>query len=54
MMHLMQLFLYLAAAAGGAAAFADVATAGRALLGAAGEAERSVRGPALLSLDQFG
>src|SRR5690349_24429795 len=43
-----------AAAAGGAAAFADVAAAGRAHLGAAGEAERSVRGAALLGLDQFG
>ena len=40
-----------AAAAGGAAAFADVAAAGRAHLGAAGEAERSVRGAALLGLD---
>src|ERR1043166_1161078 len=44
----------LAAAAGGAAAFADVAAAGRAHLGAAGEAERSVRGAALLRLDQLG
>src|SRR6266567_1662951 len=43
-----------AAAAGGAAAFADVAASGRAHLGAAGEAERSVRGAALLGLDQFG
>ena len=43
-----------AAAAGGAAAFADVAAAGRAHLGTAGEAERSVRGPALLRLDQLG
>src|SRR3954452_25364592 len=44
----------LAAAAGGAAAFADVAAAGRAHLGAAGEAQRSVRGAALLSLNQLG
>src|SRR5205809_106737 len=44
----------LAAAAGGAAAFADVAAAGRAHLGAAGQAQRSVRGPALLGLDQLG
>src|ERR1051326_8342706 len=44
----------LAAAAGGAAAFADIAAAGRAHLGAAGEAERSVRGAALLGLDQLG
>ena len=44
----------LAAAAGGAAAFADVAAAGRAHLGAAGEAERCVRGAALVGFDQLG
>src|SRR5260370_40241334 len=54
LLHLMQYRSFLAAAAGGAAAFADVAAARRAHLGAAGEAERSVRGPAQLSLDQFG
>jgi hypothetical protein len=42
---------FLAAAAGGAAAFADVAAASRAHLGAAGEAERCVRSAALVSLD---
>jgi len=51
--HLMQYRSVLAAAAGRAAAFADVAAACRAHLGAAGEAERSVRGPALLGFDQF-
>ena len=43
-------FRWLAAAAGGAAAFADIAAAGRAHLGAAGEAERSVGRAALLGL----
>jgi hypothetical protein len=43
-----------AAAAGGAAAFADVAAACGAHLGAAGEAERRVRGATLVSLDQLG
>src|SRR5689334_2584771 len=52
--YLMQYRSVSAAAAGGAAAFADVAASGRAHLGAAGEAERSVRGAALLGLDQFG
>src|SRR4051812_9890847 len=40
-----------AAAAGGAAALADVAAAGRAHLGAAGEAQRRVGGAALVALD---
>jgi hypothetical protein len=44
----------LRAAAGGAAAFADVAAARGAHLGAAGEAQRGVRGAALLELDQLG
>src|SRR5580692_13106450 len=43
----------LAAAAGGAAAFADVAAAGWAHLGAAGQAQRGVGGAALLGLDQL-
>src|ERR1700722_3195639 len=43
-----------AAAAGGAAAFADVAAAGRAHLRSAGEAERGVGRAALLELDQLG
>src|SRR6201997_5663073 len=43
-----------AAAAGGAAAFADVAAAGRAHLRSAGEAQRGVRRAALLELDQLG
>src|ERR1700729_1857792 len=46
--------LFLAAAAGGAAAFADVAAAGRAHLGTAGQAQRGVRSAALLRLDQLG
>src|SRR5690349_24236796 len=54
MLHRPQLCPLSATAAGGAAAFADVAAAGRAHLGAAGEAERSVRGAALLGLDQLG
>ena len=45
---------FLAAAAGGTAAFADVAAAGRAHLGAAGQAQRSVRSATLLRLDQLG
>src|SRR5436190_20938244 len=44
----------LAAAARGAAALADVATAGGAHLGAAGEAERGVGGLALHQLQQLG
>src|ERR1700735_4820154 len=43
-----------AAAAGGAAALADVAAAGRAHLRSAGEAQRGVRRAALLELDQLG
>src|SRR5258708_23853327 len=54
MLHLMQYRSLLTAAAGGAAAFADVAAAGRAHLGPAGEAQRGVRRPALLELDQLG
>src|SRR2546429_3708441 len=42
-----------AAAAGGAAAFADVAAAGRAHLRPAGEAQRGIRRAALLELDQL-
>ena len=52
--HQMQYSSLLAAAAGGAAAFADVAAAGRAHLGAAGQAQRGVRSAALLRLDQLG
>ena len=54
LLHLMQYRSLLAAAAGGAAAFADVAAAGRAHLRSAGEAERGVGGAALLELDQLG
>src|SRR5579875_721425 len=51
MLHLMQYRSLLAAAAGRAAALADVAAAGRAHLGAAGQAQRGVRHPALPRLD---
>ena len=44
----------LAAAACGAAAFADVAASGRAHLGAADEAERRVRGASLVRFQQLG
>jgi hypothetical protein len=54
LLHLMQYRSLSAAAAGGTAALADVAAAGRAHLRPAGEAERGVRGPALLELDQLG
>src|SRR5579864_2424227 len=53
MLHLMKYRPVLAAAAGGAAAFADVAAAGGAHLAAAGEAKRGVCGAALLGLDQL-
>src|SRR5215831_19510923 len=43
-----------AATAGGAATFADVAASGGAHLGAAGEAQRCVGRPSLLSLHQLG
>src|SRR5438874_9023520 len=54
MLHLSQLCSYLAAAAGGAAALADVAASGGAHLGAADEAERRVRGASLVRLQQLG
>src|ERR1700747_2733887 len=44
----------LAAAAGGAAAFANVAASGGAHLGAADEAQRRVRGAPLVRLPQLG
>src|SRR5215831_8734611 len=44
----------LTAPAGGASAFADIATAGRAHLGAADEAQWRVRGAPLVRLQQFG
>src|SRR2546422_11699342 len=53
MLHLMQYRPLLAAAARGAAAFADVAAAGRAHLRAAGQAERCVGAAALARLDQL-
>src|SRR5450631_1806564 len=54
MLYLSQLCPVLAAATGGAAAFADVAAASRAHLSAASQAQRGVRGAALLRLDQLG
>src|SRR5260370_14000540 len=54
MLHWMQFAALSAAAAGGAAAFADVAVSGRAHLGPADETWRCVRGPPLLRLQQLG
>src|ERR1700722_17443135 len=54
LLHQVQYRSLLAAAAGGAAAFADVAAAGRAHLGAAGQAQRGVRSATLLRLAQLG
>src|ERR1022692_3624346 len=54
LLHLMRYRSLSAAAAGGAAAFADVAAACWAHLGAAGEAERCVGDPALMGFDQLG
>src|SRR5260370_7109618 len=54
MLHLTQYRSLLTAAAGGAAALADVAAAGRAHLGPAGQAQRGVGDPALMRLDHVG
>src|ERR1035437_8412798 len=53
MLYLLQLCPFSAAAAGGAAAFADVAAARRAHFRAAGQAERCVGTAALLGFDEF-
>src|SRR5258708_1297496 len=54
MLHLMRYRSLLTAAAGGAAALADVAAARRAHLGPAGQAQRGVGDPALMRLDHVG